>query len=92
MKSLYSRKKRKPMPKYTPSPDEVKWYSYCVNNNIRISPTGIQGDQDHWHICINIGPYRRGEKQNKSPEKYNRNDIWPKYYEFCKYYYDKYKQ
>ena len=29
------------MPSYTTSIEEEKWYKYCMDNNIRISPIGI---------------------------------------------------
>ena len=43
MPSIYG-KRTKPMPLYTYSDEEFKWYKYCVNNNIRISPWGIQNN------------------------------------------------
>ena len=58
MKSLYG-KRAKPMPAYTHNEEELKWYKYCVQNNIRISPYGIQNDNDHWHIAISLGPYKK---------------------------------
>lgn len=88
MKSLYG-KKLKPMPGYLPSDEELKWYVYCVQNNIRISPYGISDSSDCWRIAINIGPYKKWEKPNISPSKYCRETIWPEYYKMCKYYYDK---
>jgi len=89
MPSLYA-KKQKPMPEYLASDEEFKWYKYCVNNNIRISPYGINNDSDRWHIAISLGPYKKNEKPNLSPSKYCRKTIWPEYYKMCKYYYDKY--
>tara|TARA_Y100001937_G_C6974866_1_gene265042 strand:- start:197 stop:478 length:282 start_codon:yes stop_codon:yes gene_type:complete len=91
MKSLY-KKRSKPMPSYMPSEEERSWHLFCVRNNIRISPFGIMNNNDNWRIAINLGPYKRGEKPNLSPETYNRKTIWPKYYEMCKYYYDKYRK
>ena len=79
MKSLYG-KRAKPMPKYNPSPDELTWYHYCVRNNIRISPYGVQNDTDHWHIAISLGSYKKWEKPNLSPSKYCRKTIWVEYY------------
>ncbi len=43
MPSIYG-KRTKPMPPYARSEEEDKWYKYCVRNNIRISPYGIQND------------------------------------------------
>jgi hypothetical protein len=91
MKSLYG-KRSKPMPSYTPSEEEQEWKLFCTRNNIRISPYGIQNDNDHWRIAVNIGPYKRGEKINLSPSIYDRDTIWPEYYKMCKYYYDKYRK
>ena len=65
MKSLYG-KRQKPMPAYTRSEEEFEWYEYCVKNNIRISPYGIQNDPDHWHIAISVGPYKKWEKPHLS--------------------------
>ena len=80
------------MPSYLQSKEEQEAYVYCVKNNIRISPKGIQNDPDHWKIEIILGPYQRGEKANVSPSTYCRKTIWPEYYKMCKYYYDKYRK
>jgi hypothetical protein len=85
-------KKQNWMPYYHANEEEVKARDFCVRNNIRISPLGIYNDPDHWRIGINIGPYKRGEKPNISPNIYDKNTIWPEYYKFCKYYYDKYRK
>jgi len=85
------RKKSKPMPAYIPTDEELEWRLFCNRNNIRISPYGIANDQNHWKICINLGPYKRGEKCNFAPHIYDREQIWPELYKMCKYYYDKYK-
>ncbi len=78
MKSLYG-KKAKPMPAYTRSEEEFEWYRYCVKNNIRISPYGIQNDPDHWHLAINVGPYKKWEKPPFSPNTYCRKTSWVEY-------------
>lgn len=91
MKSLYG-KRRKPMPEYTASDEELKWYTFCVKNNIRISPYGIQDDPDRWHIAISIGTYKKNEKPHLSPSKYCRKTIWVETYKMCKYYYEKYNK
>lgn len=80
------------MPDYLASDEERKWYNFCVKNDIRISPYGIQDDNDRWHIAINIGPYKKYEKPHLSPSKYCRKTIWPEYYKMCKYYYEKYNK
>jgi hypothetical protein len=80
------------IPYYYADAEETKARDFCVRNNIRISPLGIYNDPDHWRIGINIGPYKRGEKPNISPNIYDKNTIWQEYYKFCKYYYDKYRK
>ena len=77
------------MPQYIPTQEENEAYLYCVRNNIRISPIGIQGVIGKWKIGINVGPYKKGEKINLAPHIYDKDTIWPSYYEMCKYYYDK---
>ena len=84
--------KSKPMPAYAYSEEEFKWYKYCVDNNIRISPWGLQNNSDKWQIAISMGPYKKWEKPNLSPSHYCRKTIWPEYYKMCKYYYDKYRK
>lgn len=84
-----AKKKQNWMPQYIPTQKENKAYLYCVRNNIRISPIGIQGVIGKWKIGINIGPYKKGEKTNLAPHIYDKDTIWPSYYEMCKYYYDK---
>ena len=80
------------MPTYTANDEEWEAYKYSVRNNIRISPYGIQNDNEHWHIAISLGPYKKWEKPHLSPSKYCRKTIWVEYYKMCKYYYDKYRK
>ena len=89
---LKSKKKNKEMPSYDPSEEEIVARDFCIRNNYRISPLGIYNDPDHWRIGINIGTYKRGEKPNIAPHIYDRDTLWPEYYKFCKYYYDKYRR
>ena len=86
------KKRAQPMPRYTANDEEWEAYRYCVRNNIRISPYGIQNDSEHWHIAISLGPHKKWEKPHLSPSKYCRKTIWPEYYKMCKYYYDKYRK
>lgn len=79
------------MPNYTPSKEDMEASIFCIRNNIRISPMGIYGEKDKWKISINIGPYKKGEKQNISPHIYDKHTIWPEYYRMCKYYFIKYE-
>jgi len=71
--------------------EEQKWFNYCINNNIRISPVpttrGLQPDK--WKIEIRLGPYQKGEKAHRSPLSYDSKEIWPEIYKTMKFYYDK---
>ena len=69
--------------------EQIKHRDYCIKNDIRISPLGINDDPDNWRIEIRLGPYKRGEKGYIAPNAYDKNTIWPEYYRMCKYYYDK---
>lgn len=84
-------KKNNWMPHYMPSDDEIKARDFCINNNIRISPMGIKDEPNKWKIGISLGLYKKNEKPNISPHIYDRNTIWVEYFNFCKYYYDKYR-
>jgi len=88
---LKSRKKRDnySLPQYLANENELKWYDYCVKNEIRISPIGIHKDPNNWHIEVRLGPYKKGEQGYVSPNVYDRESIWKEYYLMCKYYYDK---
>jgi hypothetical protein len=92
MKSLYRKGANYKMPGYLASREEVEACLYCIRNNIRIAPQGIQNDSDHWKITITLGPYKKGERPNVAPSIYDRHAIWKAYYEFCKYYYDKHRK
>jgi len=89
---LKNKKKNLWMPNYDPSDEEVKARNFCIENNYRISPLGIKDEKEKWRIGINIGPYKKGEKPNIAPSVYDKDTIWPEYYKFCKYYYDKYRR
>ena len=77
------------MPEYLPTKEEMEWRNYCIRNNIRISPIGIKEDNQKWKISISLGPYKKWERPNISPNIYDKHTIWPEYYRMCKYYYDK---
>ena len=71
--------------------EEQKWFNYCINNNIRISPVpttrGLQPGK--WKIEIRLGPYQKDEKAHRSPLFYDSKEIWPEIYKTMKFYYDK---
>ena len=76
---------------FTPTPEQIEWDRYCVNNNIRISPKPTQqGMQpEEWRIEVRLGPYKKGEKAYLSPNVYTVDNIWQELYNMKKYYYDK---
>ena len=45
-----------------------------------------------WQMTINIGPYKKGEVPHVSPSIYDKDTLYPAYYQMCKYYYDKRKK
>ena len=91
MKSLYKRRKKNYLPSYMATPEEQEWKLFFTKKNIRISPWAMPQD-GQWKICINLGPYKKGEKCNFSPHVYDKETLWPEYYRMCKYYYDKYRK
>ena len=78
------RKKEEGMPYYNPSKEELAAYTYCVRNNIRVSPLGTKS-RDYWKIDVSLD----GKNWHSSPKEYDREDIWPAYYKVCIYYYNK---
>jgi hypothetical protein len=91
MKSLYKKRVYNYLPKYMATPEEAEWKLYCTRNSIRISPWATD-KVGEWKICINLGPYKKGEKCNFAPHVYDKETLWPEYYRMCKYYYDKYRK
>tara|TARA_B100000029_G_scaffold113502_1_gene105786 strand:+ start:715 stop:993 length:279 start_codon:yes stop_codon:yes gene_type:complete len=88
----YKKRVSNPMPSYFPSTEERKWMNYCIDNNIRISQQPVKEEIGRWRMTVNIGPYKRGEVPHMSPSVYDKDTIYPAYYQMCKYYYDKRKK
>jgi len=88
----YKKRVSNPMPSYFPSTEERKWMNYCVDNNIRISQQPVKEEIGRWRMTVNIGPYKRGEVPHMSPSVYDKDTVYPAYYQMCKYYYDKRKK
>ena len=59
--------------------ENIAW-DYCVKNNIR----------KLWKVGINLGPYKKGEKPNLSPNNYGPGEIQKEIYKASTYYYNKY--
>ena len=81
------RKKRQLPNDYVCTPKEEQAYLYCVKNDIRISPIGVQGTLDQWYIGISTPEdYKR---VYNSPETCDRHSVWQIFYKYCNYYYEK---
>ena len=68
---------------YDPTIEEIRARDWCIDNNIKISPGGINGKQE-WTVDIDLGKGYR-----KSPKSYKKVEVWEVYYNYCKYYYEK---
>lgn len=71
------------MGKYNPTDEQQEAYIYCMNNNIKISPKGING-QNKWYVEV----FANG-KWHHSPEKHGPVEVWEVFFNYCKHYYDK---
>tara|TARA_R100000664_G_scaffold25732_1_gene35769 strand:- start:167 stop:436 length:270 start_codon:yes stop_codon:yes gene_type:complete len=66
----------------------LKSYNWCINNNIIIGPIPLWGDNyGNWTVQITMNG-----KTNTDPAKYEKASIMHKVYEYCDYYYNKYKK
>ena len=77
---------KKPVNNYVATPEEIKAYVYCVRNGIRVSPKGTVS-KTKWHIDVSLD----GVTWHTSPQTYTEEELWPKYYSVCTYYYNKRK-
>ena len=68
--------------------EDLTSYSWCLNNGIRIGPIPLWGDNyGSWTVQITMNG-----KTNTDPAKYEKISVMHKVYEYCDYYYDKYKK
>ena len=68
--------------------DDLKSYNWCINNNIIIGPIPLWGDNyGNWTVQITMNG-----KTNTDPAKYEKISVMHKVYEYCDYYYNKYKK
>ena len=76
-----------------PLPEHIEYDRYCINNNIRISPKPTQQGMypEEWRVEVRIGPYKKGEKPNLSPDVYGPGEIQKQIYKASIYYYNKYE-
>ena len=64
--------------------DAAEW---CLKNKIYINPLQVKHGVPLWYIEIEIN-----DKKTKSKEQFKPVEVWQKKYEYCLYYYNKYKK
>ena len=68
--------------------EDLKSYSWCFNNGIKIGPIPMWGqDYGNWTVEITMNG-----KKNTDPNRYKKESIMYKVYEYSDYYYNKYKK
>jgi len=73
-------------PKHTR--EDLTSYGWCFSNGIKIGPIPLWGkDWGNWTVEITMNG-----KTNTDPNKYKKESIMHKVYEYCDYYYNKYKK
>ena len=75
-------------PEHSRIDDELKSYEWCFSNGIIIGPVPLW-DHDYGKWTVEI---RMNGKVNTDPARYERESIMHKVYEYCDYYYNKYKK
>ena len=66
----------------------TKAYRWCFSNKILIGPVPLWGDDyNKWTVEITMNG-----KKHTDPNKYESDSILHKVYEYCDYYYNKYKK
>ena len=75
-------------PSHYRNDDELKSYNWCISNNIVIGPIPLWcDDYGNWTVQITMNG-----KTNTDPNKYEKISVMHKVYEYCDYYYNKYKK
>ena len=75
-------------PRHNRKGDELKSYEWCIGNNIVIGPIPMWGDDyGNWTVQITMNG-----KTNTDPARYEKVSVMHKVYEYCDYYYNKYKK
>lgn len=79
---------------YSANEEDYKALRFCIKNNIRISMVPMEQGMDpkNFKISVAIGPYKRGEKVNLSPNIYSKEIIVQEMFKAMKYYYDKHRR
>ena len=75
-------------PRHTKHDEQLETYKWCFNNGIKIGPIPLWGDNyGKWTVEITMNG-----KRNTDPNRYKKESIMHKVYEYCDYYYNKYKK
>ena len=75
-------------PSHKRSSKDLKSYNWCFSNGIKIGPIPLWGsDYGNWTVEITMNG-----KTSTDPNKYKKESIMHKVYEYCDYYYNKYKK
>jgi hypothetical protein len=72
------------MGEHTPDKFETQAWLWCIRNGIYISPFAIA--EGRWGMVI-----KNKGSSNKDPKTYTKGSVWPKMYEYYKYYFKKYE-
>ena len=75
-------------PKHYRTNEELKSYIWCFSNGITVGAVPLWGEHyGSWTVHITING-----KNSIDPGKYEKATIMHKVYEYCDYYYNKYKK
>ena len=76
------------MGKHNPSEEEEAARRWCIDNNIRISPSAVgPGTPTRWILVLDLN----GKIVN-GPDQLAKNEVWTRMYEYYMYYYKKSNQ
>ena len=89
MTAAFRGNKKFGMGSYTRTPEEDKAATWCIQNDICITPRAIKWGERIWVIDIEKGVYPNRKLLGTS-EAYGPNTIWEKVSEYQLYYYKKY--
>ena len=75
-------------PAHTRHDEELDSYIWCFCNGITIGPTPLwKENYGKWAVHVTMN-----EKRNVDPAIYEKEEVMDKVYEYCDYYYNKYKK
>jgi hypothetical protein len=86
------KKSKNHMGSYHRSTGDDEALSWCIKNNMIITPRQAKWGESLWYIDIEQGVYPNRKKLGTSPEPFGPGEIWKKISEYQKYYYDKYRK